>query len=152
MQAGNYGVPQTRRRCILLASAPGYTLPLYPEPLHTFSQTPLSVNIKDGIQDQKFINNCRWSQPNVASGPYRTITVEDCMRDLPPIRNGDQKELMQYASEPETHFQKMMRAETKDQLKDHICKKMSALVELRMSLIPEGAGSDWRDLPNSAMV
>merc|ERR1719219_1922857 len=46
----------------------------------------------------------------------------------------------------------MMRAETKDQLKDHICKKMSALVELRMSLIPEGAGSDWRDLPNSAMV
>ena len=85
------------------------------------------------------------------SGPFRTITVEDCMRDLPPIRNGDQKEFIPYGSEPDTHFQKMMRANTKDQLRDHICKKMNNLVELRMSLIPEGAGSDWRDLPNASM-
>ena len=75
------------------------------------------------------------------------------MKDLPPIRNGDQKESMTYASEPETHFQKQMRMRIKDdQLKDHICKKMSALVELRMSLIPEGPGSDWRDLPNTSML
>jgi len=153
LQAGHYGVPQTRRRCILLAAAPGYNLPLYPEPMHTFTQTPLGVNIDDGKQVKNYANNCRWSQSDVASGPYRTITVADCMQDLPPIRNGDQKESRQYASEPETHFQKLMRSRIKDdQLKDHICKKMSALVELRMSLIPEGAGSDWRDLPNSSML
>ena len=73
------------------------------------------------------------------------------MGDLPQIRNGDQKLVMQYASEPETHFQKFMRASKSNELRDHICKKMSALVELRMSLIPEGAGSDWRDLPNASM-
>ena len=75
------------------------------------------------------------------------------MGDLPPIRNGDQKIVMQYATEPDTHFQRIMRLNNKfDQLKDHVCKKMSALVELRMSLIPEGAGSDWRDLPNASML
>lgn len=37
LQAGNYGVPQTRRRAIILAAAPGHKLPLYPEPLHVFS-------------------------------------------------------------------------------------------------------------------
>jgi len=151
LQAGHYGVPQTRRRCILLASAPGYELPMYPEPLHTFTQTPLSVNIDDGRLSKNYVNNCRWNKPDVASGPFRTITVKDCMQDLPPIRNGDQKEFIPYGSEPDTHFQKMMRANTKDQLRDHICKKMNNLVELRMSLIPEGAGSDWRDLPNASM-
>jgi hypothetical protein len=68
LQAGHYGVPQTRRRCILLASAPGYELPMYPEPLHTFTQTPLSVNIDDGRLSKNYVNNCRWNKPDVASG------------------------------------------------------------------------------------
>lgn len=38
LQAGHYGVPQTRRRLILMASAPGYVLPKYPEPLHVFNR------------------------------------------------------------------------------------------------------------------
>ena len=37
LQAGQYGVAQTRRRAILLAAAPGETLPHYPEPQHVFS-------------------------------------------------------------------------------------------------------------------
>ncbi len=155
LQAGHYGVPQTRRRCILLAAAPGYELPFYPEPMHTFSITALSVNVKsfsDPRTETRYINNCRWAQNGVASGPYRTITVQDCMSDLPEIRNGADRDFLQYASEPETHFQRIMRANVKSgQLRHHICKGMSALVELRMSLIPEGPGSDWRDLPNLSM-
>ena len=73
------------------------------------------------------------------------------MGDLPEIRNGDQELIMQYANLPETHFQRLIRANA-TQLRDHMCKKMSPLVELRMSLIPLGAGSDWRDLPNASMV
>ena len=38
LQAGQYGVAQTRRRAILLAAAPGQQLPLYPEPQHEFSK------------------------------------------------------------------------------------------------------------------
>ena len=71
LQAGHYGVPQTRRRCILLASAPGYELPMYPEPLHTFTQTPLSVNIDDGRLSKNYVNNCRWNKPDVASGQFQ---------------------------------------------------------------------------------
>ena len=141
LQAGHYGVSQTRRRCILMAAAPGYCLPLYPEPLHTFTSTSLKV----GIGENQFVNNNKWTE----SAPYRTITVTDCMSDLPPIRNGDQKETMDYEVEPETHFQRMMRANTqKSELRDHMCKKMNSLVEARMSLIPVTPGADWRDLPN----
>ena len=81
----------------------------------------------------------------------RTITVRDCMSDLPQIRNGDQKEVMTYEIEAETHFQRKIRKNTNGELRDHICKKMNALVEARMSLIPTYPGSDWRDLPNIVM-
>ncbi|KAL8585576.1 hypothetical protein ACOMHN_050335 [Nucella lapillus] len=37
MQAGSYGVAQSRRRAIILAAAPGEKLPSFPEPLHSFS-------------------------------------------------------------------------------------------------------------------
>ena len=141
LQAGHYGVAQTRRRCILLASAPGFKLPLYPEPLHTFAQTSLSVT----INDKKYVSNCQWT----SSAPYRTITVRDIMSDLPPIRNGDQVETKAYVIEPESHFQRMIR--DKSGLRDHICKKMNPLVEARMSLIPVNPGADWRDLPNIVM-
>ena len=79
---------QTRRRCILLASAPGYALPHYPEPLHTFAHTSLKVNIKryNGEQDT-FLNDCKWTD----SAPYRTITIKDIISDLPAIRNGEFK-------------------------------------------------------------
>ncbi len=77
LQAGNFGVAQTRRRCILIAAAPGLTLPLYPEPMHTFAKTPLSVQ----IEEQRYESNCQWTE----SAPYRTITVRDVMSDLPEI-------------------------------------------------------------------
>ena len=73
------------------------------------------------------------------------------MSDLPQIRNGDQKEVMTYEIEAETHFQRKIRKNTNGELRDHICKKMNALVEARMSLIPTYPGSDWRDLPNIVM-
>ena len=90
LQAGHYGVPQTRRRFILLAAAPGYKLPLYPEPLHTFAKVSLSV----GINGQKYESNNEWDE----FAPYRTIDIHDCMSDLPPIRNGDQELSMTYQS------------------------------------------------------
>ena len=54
LQAGHYGVPQTRRRLVLLAAAPGYVLPKLPEPQHVFSKrgTHLSFAL-DGV---KYVN------------------------------------------------------------------------------------------------
>ena len=67
LQAGHYGVPQTRRRCILLAAAPGYNLPFYPEPMHTFTPSPLGVNIEEGKLVKNYTNNCRWSKAEVTA-------------------------------------------------------------------------------------
>lgn len=51
LQAGNYGVPQTRRRAIILAAAPGEKLPLFPEPLHVFSSRACQLSIM--VEDKK---------------------------------------------------------------------------------------------------
>uniref|UniRef100_H2YXW0 Cytosine-specific methyltransferase n=1 Tax=Ciona savignyi TaxID=51511 RepID=H2YXW0_CIOSA len=139
LQAGNYGVSQTRRRAIILAAAPGEKLPFYPEPLHTFSTRGGSLSAQVG--DVKYTNNIKWTP----SAPLRTITVRDAMSDLPKIPNGHSKAEMAYRGESQSHFQRMIRGrDFQGVLRDHICKDMSALVAARMELIPLLPGSDWR--------
>lgn len=51
LQAGNFGVPQTRRRFILIGAAPGFTLPNLPDPLHVFSRSGTCLSILvDGLR------------------------------------------------------------------------------------------------------
>ena len=63
LNSGHFGVAQDRKRCIILASAPGYPLPKYPQPLHAFTNKGLSVNL----------NNIRIDPSNQLSrsAPYR---------------------------------------------------------------------------------
>ncbi len=82
LQAGHYGVSQTRRRAILLAAAPGESLPFFPEPQHVFVTTPLSAQVGEKICQ----SNIKWMD----SAPYRTITVRDCMSDLPEVQRRQQ--------------------------------------------------------------
>ncbi|KAG8239320.1 DNA (cytosine-5)-methyltransferase 1 [Ladona fulva] len=139
LQAGNYGVPQTRRRAIIFAAAPGEMLPKYPSPTHVFS--PKACKLSVMVDDKRF-------DPYFpSSAPFRTITVRDAMSDLPEIRNGSKKEEISYGGEPLSHFQRQMRG-NQEVLKDHICKEMAPIVEARMAHIPTASGSDWRDLPN----
>ncbi|XP_078046849.1 DNA methyltransferase 1a isoform X2 [Augochlora pura] len=145
LQAGNYGVPQTRRRMIILAAAPGQTLPNYPEPTHVFSKRACQLSVL--VNNKKYSSNCTW----IDSAPFRTTSVRDSMSDLPEIKNGWNKEEMSYSSEPISHFQRKMRAKQyQPLLRDHICKEMAPLVEARIAHIPITGGSDWRDLPNVA--
>uniref|UniRef100_A0A452QSK7 DNA (cytosine-5)-methyltransferase 1 n=1 Tax=Ursus americanus TaxID=9643 RepID=A0A452QSK7_URSAM len=143
LQAGQYGVAQTRRRAIILAAAPGEKLPLFPEPLHVFA--PRACQLSVVVDDKKFVSNItRWD-----SGPFRTITVRDTMSDLPEVRNGASALEILYNGEPQSWFQRQLRgSQYQPILRDHICKDMSALVAARMRHIPLAPGSDWRDLPN----
>ncbi|XP_076247833.1 DNA methyltransferase 1a isoform X2 [Calliopsis andreniformis] len=146
LQAGNYGVPQTRRRMIILAAAPGQILPKYPEPMHVFSKRACQLSVL--VDNKKYSSNCTWTE----SAPFRTISVRDSMSDLPEIKNGWNKEEMPYNSEPISHFQRKMRGnQYQPILRDHICKEMASLVEARIAHIPIASGSDWRDLPNIAV-
>ncbi|KAM5238057.1 DNA (cytosine-5)-methyltransferase 1 [Ctenodactylus gundi] len=143
LQAGQYGVAQTRRRAIILAAAPGEKLPLFPEPLHVFA--PRACQLSVVVDDKKFVSNIT----RLSSGPFRTITVRDTMSDLPEIRNGAMAAEIAYNGEPQSWFQRQLRGtHYQPILRDHICKDMSALVAARMRHIPLAPGSDWRDLPN----
>nr|XP_023408217.1 DNA (cytosine-5)-methyltransferase 1 isoform X3 [Loxodonta africana] len=143
LQAGQYGVAQTRRRAIILAAAPGEKLPLFPEPLHVFA--PRACQLSVVVDDKKFVSNIT----RLSSGPFRTITVRDTMSDLPEVRNGASALEISYNGEPQSWFQRQLRGtQYQPILRDHICKDMSALVAARMRHIPLAPGSDWRDLPN----
>ncbi|VVC38862.1 DNA (cytosine-5)-methyltransferase 1-like,Bromo adjacent homology (BAH) domain,DNA (cytosine-5)- [Cinara cedri] len=146
LQAGNFGVPQTRRRLIILAAAPGESLPLYPEPTHVFNKRSSSVNVQ--IHDKKYRTNCKYDE----SAPLRTVTVYDAWSDLPEITNGANNEAIPYKHKPITHTQRLLRypknSFAESILTDHICKDMAPLVQARIELIPTRDGSDWRDLPN----
>lgn len=54
LQAGQYGVPQSRRRLVLIAAAPGYKLPNFPEPQHVFS--PRGCHLSVFIDGTKYTN------------------------------------------------------------------------------------------------
>ena len=100
LQAGQYGVPQTRRRAIILAATPGEKLPLFPEPRHVFAPRACSLSVMIG--EKKIESNNVWS----LSAPFRTITVRDAMSDLPAIVNGANKLEISYDGEPQSAFQK----------------------------------------------
>ena len=145
LQAGQFGVAQTRRRAIILAAAPGETLPLYPEPRHVFSPQACSLSVQ--IDEVRYTSNVRWTE----SAPFRTCTVRDTMSDLPRIRNGADKSEISYKGEARSNFQKKIRKGS-EVLRDHVTKNMAPLIEARFELIPTAPGSDWRDLPNKAMT
>ena len=49
LNAGNYGVPQSRKRTIIWAAAPGEQLPQWPEPIHVFHSPQLTINLPGGV-------------------------------------------------------------------------------------------------------
>ncbi|KAK2098345.1 DNA (cytosine-5)-methyltransferase 1 [Saguinus oedipus] len=103
LQAGQYYVAQTRRRAILLASAPREKLPLFLEPLHVFA--PRACQLSLVVHDKKFVSNIT----RLSSGPFRTITVRDTMSDRPEVRNGASALEISYNGEPQSWFQRQLR-------------------------------------------
>ena len=144
LQAGHYGVAQTRRRLIVTAAAPDQTLPLDPEPVYNFCGTHfLEVDI-DGR---------RYTTTTTRPGaPRRGLTVWDTISDLPHISSGHDRDVMSYDSVPRSHLQRLLRAGSSDQVRDHITKEVNSLAQERIRNIPTIPGSDWRDLPNISMT
>ncbi|XP_065315323.1 DNA (cytosine-5)-methyltransferase 1-like [Gordionus sp. m RMFG-2023] len=148
LQAGSYGIPQSRKRAFIIASKSGLILPSFPKATHTFPIKALATSV--------IINGKKYSTEacsNVISAPFLRVTIRDGICDLPEIKNGCNSELMPYSHSPQSHYQKLMRTDfitdqTFVMLKDHICKEMSPLVYARICHIPTFLGADWRDLPN----
>ncbi|KAE8774326.1 DNA (cytosine-5)-methyltransferase 1A [Hordeum vulgare] len=140
LEAGAYGVAQSRKRAFIWAAAPGETLPDWPEPMHVFASPELKINLPEGKYYAAAKSTAR-------GAPFRSITVRDTIGDLPPVENGASKPTIQYGSDPISWFQKKIRGDASS-LSDHIAKEMNELNLIRCKHIPKRPGCDWHDLPD----
>ncbi|CAH0547187.1 unnamed protein product [Brassicogethes aeneus] len=144
LQAGHYGVPQNRKRFILIAAAPGYKLPKLPVPRHVFDKraTHLSFNV-DNVRYQNIFQT-------LSSAPYRTITVYDAIGDIPPMEQINFYKNLDY--KPITEYQRRMRLNSTLLPNNHLTRdSMTPLTKTRIAFVPKIPGSDWRDLPNISL-
>ncbi|XP_006847211.2 DNA (cytosine-5)-methyltransferase 1B [Amborella trichopoda] len=140
LEAGNYGVAQSRKRAFIWAASPNETLPEWPEPMHVFASPQLKITLSD---DSQFSAVRSTSE----GAPFRSMTVRDTIGDLPPVGNGADKVEIKYGSDPASWFQKQIRL-NEEVLIDHVTKEMNGLNFIRCQKIPKRPGADWRDLPD----
>uniref|UniRef100_K3ZQ11 DNA (cytosine-5)-methyltransferase n=1 Tax=Setaria italica TaxID=4555 RepID=K3ZQ11_SETIT len=140
LEAGAFGVAQSRKRAFIWAAAPGETLPDWPEPMHVFASPELKITLPDG---QYYAA----ARSTAGGAPFRAITVRDTIGDLPKVENGASKLTLEYGGEPVSWFQKKIRGNMMA-LNDHIAKEMNELNLIRCQHIPKRPGCDWHDLPD----
>jgi len=140
LQAGHYGVAQTRRRLIIVAAAPGETLPAQPTPWHVFP---------DSMNEDVIFNKHKYWYETVCGAPRRVVTAWDILADLPSLKEGKKEASMKYQPQnPCPIAQHYHRVGAGDKLIDHVSKTLGSRDQARVNLVPTKAGSDWRDIPN----
>ena len=133
LQAGSFGVPQSRRRFVLIAVPLGERLPWFPEPTHAFNRSESSFKVRVGKDEIRF--GCD------GPAPLPRTTVRDAISDL-ATSDGT------YASEPTSEFQRKLRVGSCSTPTSHEVRKQSAINAYRMRLVPTYPGADWRDVPD----
>ncbi|KAJ0031296.1 hypothetical protein Pint_13856 [Pistacia integerrima] len=123
LEAGAYGVCQSRKRALIWAASPEETLPEWPEPMHVFAGPELKVKLSGNSQYAAV-------RSTATGAPFRSIT---------------------YTDEPVSWFQKKIRGDML-LLSDQISKEMNELNFIRCQRIPKRPGSDWRDLPDEKLL
>ncbi|KAJ6364911.1 hypothetical protein OIU76_029816 [Salix suchowensis] len=140
LEAGAYGVSQSRKRAFIWAASPEEILPEWPEPMHVFAAPELKIALSEKSQYAAV-------RSTAYGAPFRAITVRDTIGDLPDVRNGASKTNLEYGNDPISWFQKKIRGDMAV-LTDHISKEMNELNLIRCKKIPKQPGADWRDLPD----
>ncbi|KAG6384838.1 hypothetical protein SASPL_153657 [Salvia splendens] len=139
LEAGAFGVPQSRKRAFIWAAAPEELLPEWPEPIHVFAAPELRISMSKNLQYSAVRSTAK-------GAAFRPLTVRDTIGDLPPVVNGASNTSLEYQSDPISWFQKKIRGNM-NTLTDHISKEMNELNLIRCQRIPKRPGCDWRDLP-----
>ncbi|KAJ4916938.1 DNA (cytosine-5)-methyltransferase 1 [Raphanus sativus] len=144
LEAGAYGVSQSRKRAFIWAAAPEEVLPEWPEPMHVFNVSELTISLSKGLRYAAV-------RSTQQGAPFRPITVRDTIGDLPPVENGESKINKEYQNDSISWFQKEIRG-NKNVLIDHISQKMNEHNLIRCKRIPKRPGADWRDLPEEKVT
>lgn len=125
LEAWRYGVPQLRRRAIILAARDDVDLlPMNPFPSGTDG---------DGFFARELIRAAENGEPTCPPG----LSVRDAIGDLPSIPAGGGDEAMPYHEEAFTDYQRARRG-TASILFNHRSRTHSAAMLKKMLMIPEG--------------
>lgn len=85
-----------------------------------------------------------YPNPTHGFGATGFVTVRDAIGDLPSLQNGEDRGIEAYAFEPQSYFQREMRASS-NCVANHSAAKLSKVNLERMQHIPQGGS--WRDIP-----
>ncbi len=141
LQAGTYGVAQTRWRVFVLASRNVEPRLTFPVPLHAFPRNrPLDVgSFKSNIIQAPSLEG------DLFQSVLPPITVWDAIGDLPNIENGGSYQ-GGYDTEPSGSWQERMRTGS-TLVSDHDTIKLGEANLERLNHLPFKHGSCWVDLP-----
>ncbi|MBS1573045.1 MAG: DNA cytosine methyltransferase [Bacteroidetes bacterium] len=120
LNAADYGVPQIRERIIIIGTKLNSKFE-FPEPTH--------YNPENG---ESLFDNLN---------PY--LTLSDAISDLPFIKSGE--ESIEYFSEPQNEFQKLMRKNSPQKILDHNAPNNNPKLVKLMEALPDGGTPN--DLP-----
>lgn len=118
-----YGVPQVRKRMLLVAHKKGSARFNYPAPTHYFDQVePHAKKLK------------------------RFVSVQDALSDLPEITDNWRVSEMPYSSDhPLNAYQREMRKRSEDTVMNNICRMSNARAKQVFPHMPQGG--KYMDLP-----
>ncbi|GGG92078.1 cytosine-specific methyltransferase [Glycocaulis albus] len=85
-----------------------------------------------------------WPEPTHGPGRLPFNTIKDAIGDLPLLENGEDQGVTNYAAEPCSHFQYLVRDGSNGVL-NHAAPRLSSINIERMRHIPPGGS--WRDIP-----
>jgi DNA (cytosine-5)-methyltransferase 1 len=126
--AADFGVPQLRRRLLVVGVERGLTFE-FPDPTH------LGGWRRDHLP--------KWEEERIRRGLLRHITVGEALGDLPSITNPPAQ--LAYARDAKSDYEKLMRKGWKGELRDH---EVSPLGESHLALVRHvPSGGTWRDIP-----
>jgi DNA (cytosine-5)-methyltransferase 1 len=126
--AADYGVPQLRRRLLVVGVKEGLTFN-FPEPTH------LGGWRRDTLD--------QWEEKRIQRGLLRHLTLGEATGDLPPLLAGADADV--YAREPQSGYEKLMRTRWSGPLRDHEARTLSDKHLALVRHVPRGG--TWRDIP-----
>ena len=85
-----------------------------------------------------------YPKPTHGPGLRDFVTISDAIGDLPSLKNGEDRGVMQYRFEPQSEFQAELRGGANG-VYNHSAARLSRVNLDRLAHIPEGGS--WRDIP-----
>ncbi|KAK3004967.1 hypothetical protein RJ639_018409 [Escallonia herrerae] len=161
MAAGCYGLPQFRLRVFLWGAHRQEASTLLLNKLPQFPLPTHDVVLKYGAPSE-FERNVVAYDEGQPRDQEKAIILSDAISDLPPVTNSEILDKISFRREPETEFQKYIRATKSDMmgsasgfmeqfeesvLYDHRPLPLSEDDYLRVCRIPKRKGANFRDLP-----